>query len=148
MKKHGLLRNISCNYLDLTYAKSNSNSIIGNYRAIVCGFNCNKYNNTISECLVYTTIKNIHNNQKAARRHLRQYYQTINENINAFEENNIEESSEMHLAIEGDFDIIDLEKDKNYLNLITNLSNKIEIYREFIKHFTKETIREYLVAML
>ena len=108
--KHGLLRNKSCNCLDSTHAKSNSNSIIGKDGAIVCGYNCNKCNNTIYKCLSCATIRNMHNDRKAARRHLREHHQTINENVIAIDGNDIEESSEMHLAIEGGFDDAELEK--------------------------------------
>ena len=34
----------------------------------------------------------------------------------------------------------------NYLNLISNLSNKKEIFREFIVHLSKDAVKEYLVA--
>ena len=47
---------------------------------------------------------------------MREHHQTMNEN-------DIEESSEIHLAIEGGFDDAELEKDMKYLNLITDLSN-------------------------
>ena len=70
-ENHGLLKNKNCSCLDLTYAKSNSNSIIGKDRAIVCRYNCNKCNNTIYKYLSYATIRNIYNNRKATRRHLR-----------------------------------------------------------------------------
>ena len=53
----------------------------------------------------------------------------------------------MHLAVEGGFNITELEKDMNYLNFTTNLSNGTEIYREFIMNFTKDNVREYLVAV-
>ena len=45
--KYELLRNKNCKCYDLTQAKSNSNSIVGNDRAIACAFNCNKCNKTI-----------------------------------------------------------------------------------------------------
>ena len=145
--KHGILRNKSCSCSDSTYEKSNSNSIIGKDRALVCEYNCNKCNNTIYKCLSCATIRNICKDWKAARRHLREYYQTIIENVNTIEGNNIEELSEMHLAIDGDFDDADVEKDMIYLNFITDLSNETELYRDFIKHSTKDTVREYLLAM-
>ena len=145
--KYGLLRNKSCNCLDSTHAKSNSNSIIRKDGAIACGYICNKCNKTIYKCLSCATIRNTHNNRAASRRHLREHHQTTNENVIAVDGNDIEESSETHLAIEGGFDDTELEKDMKHLNLITYLSNETEIYREFIKHFTKDTVREHLVAM-
>ena len=102
--KHGILRNKSCSCSDLTYEKSNSNSIIGKDGALVCGHNCNKCDNTIYKCLSWATIRNTHKDRKAARRHFRECYQTMTENVNAIEGNDIEESSEIHLAIDGDFD--------------------------------------------
>ena len=56
-------------------------------------------------------------------------------------------SPKINLAIEGDFDFSELEKDMHYLNLISDLSNETKIYRELIKHFNKNTAKEYLVTM-
>ena len=40
-----------------------------------------------------------------------------------------------------------VEKEMNYLNLISNLSNTKEILREFIMHLSKDITKEYLMAM-
>ena len=41
---------------------------------------------------------------------------------------------------------MDVEREMNYLNLISDLSEEKEIFREFIKHFNKDTAKEHLVA--
>ena len=97
--KHGLLTNKICSCLDSACAKSNSKSMIGKDGAIACGYNCNKFNNTVYKCLSCATSRNTCNDRKAARRHLKQYHQTMNENVNAIEVNDTEELSEIHLAI-------------------------------------------------
>ena len=50
-------------------------------------------------------------------------------------------------TIKGGFDTTELEQDVNYLNLASDLNNEIGIHREFIKHFNKNTAKEYLIAI-
>ena len=54
---------------------------------------------------------------------------------------------EANLEINGDFDLIKVEKEMSYLNLLSNLSNEKGIFKEFIVHLSKNTVKECLVAM-
>ena len=61
--------------------------------------------------------------------------------------NEIEESEEVDLGVDGDFDVEELEKDVNALNLISDLKNENDIFRDFIKHFNDGDAKECLVAI-
>ena len=52
----------------------------------------------------------------------------------------------MQLAIEGGFDVTELKQDINFLNVVSDLNNEIEIHREFINHFNNNNVKEYLVT--
>ena len=84
---------------------------------------------------------------KAARRHLRECPKLRNKNDNAIEGNDIEELFKTQLAIEGSFDMTELEQDINFVNLASDLSNKTKIHREFTKHFNNDNAKECLVAL-
>ena len=75
---------------------------------------------------------------------MRECHKLRNENDNEIKGNDIEELSEIKLAIDGGFDATELEQDINYLNLVSDLNNETGIHWEFIKHFNKKTAKEYL----
>ena len=54
---------------------------------------------------------------------------------------------ETSLRINSDFNLMEVEKEMNYLNLLPNLSNEKDIFKEFIMHLSKDTVKECLVAM-
>ena len=145
--KHGYLRTKNCACLNSTYAKSNANALKGKDGAIINPLICNKCSNIIYQCQTCGTLRNICTELKAAKRHLRDYHKLENNTVNAIEGNDIEESTEIELAIEGDCDATDLEQDIRNLNLISDLNNETDACREFIKHFHNENAREYLVAI-
>ena len=89
-RKYGLLKNKRCSCTDSTYAKTKSNTLIGNDGAIICGYSCNKCDNVIYKCQKYDTERNIYNDRKATRRNLRDYHPAKNLNENTIEGNNIE----------------------------------------------------------
>ena len=69
------------------------------------------------------------------------------EKNNAIKGNDAEELSKMQRAIEGGFDATELERDINFLNLASDLNNKAEIHREFIKHFNNDNAKECPVTI-
>ena len=85
--------------------------------------------------------------EKQQKRLLRDHHQVTIENENAMKGNEIEESEEVDLGVDGDFDVEDLEKEVNALNLISDLKNENDIFRDFIKHFNDGNVKEYLVAI-
>ena len=92
-------------------------------------------------------MQNFYNNRKAALTHLSDYHQKIDVDQNTIEGNRIEESLEITLEINGDFDLIEVEKEINYLNLLSDLSNEKDIFKEFFRYLNKETAKECLMTM-
>ena len=145
--KHGYLRTKNCTCLNSTHVKSNANALKGKDGATINPLMCNKCSNIMHQCQTCGTLRNICTELKAAKRHLRDYHKLENNTVNAIEGNDIEESTEIELAIEGDCDVTDLEQDIRNLNLTSDLNDETDAHREFMKHFHNENAREYLVAI-
>ena len=145
--KYGYFNNKNCDCINPTYVKSNANTLKGKDGATINPFICNMCNNTIYQCQTCGTARNICKNIKAAKRHLREYHHLDNNKVDAIDGNDIEESIEMEFALDGHSDANDLEEDMRNLNFLSDLTSESESYREFIKHFHKGKVKEYLVAL-
>ena len=89
------------------------------------GCTCNKCLDVVRKCQTCSAERNTCKDRKAAKRHLRDHYQLTIENENFMKRNEIEESEEVDLGVDGDFDVEDLEKDVNSLNSISDLKNEM-----------------------
>ena len=145
--KHRLLRNKNCTCLDSKHVKSNKQIFKGKDGATIYPFTYNKCNKTIYQHLSYGTLRNFHATRKAAKCHLRYYHNLDKHDNKTIEGNDVEESTEIQIAIEEGFDVNELEKDIKNLTLLSNLNIETEICREFTKRFNGDKIREYLVTI-
>ena len=82
-------------------------------------------------------MRNSYRIRKVALRNLRNYHQKIVNEQNTVKGNEIKKLLETSLRADGNFDLMEVEKEIIYLNLLSNLNNEKEIFKEFIMHLRK-----------
>ena len=101
--KCGSLKTKSCTCADSSCVKSNLKTLLGNDGAVMHGCTCNKCLDVACKCQTCSTERNTCKDRKAAKTHLREHHQVTIENENAMKGNEIEESEEVDLGVDGDF---------------------------------------------
>ena len=136
-----------CKCTDSMHVRSNSNNMHCDDRSIIYMHECDKCNSPISNCQLCRTSRIFCKHRKVANRHRRECYQVTSMPLNTAEGNDIDELNEVNLAINGGFNMMEIELELQYVDFASNLNMEKDKFREFIKYFNKNTARKHLVAI-
>ena len=145
--KHGIKSNLKCTCLNSIYEKVPGHAITCDDSAIVDKCKCNICGATIYHCSHCGTTRNFYKDRHSANRHRRKKHSVNLLNENTIDGNEVDEHSEIAVALTGDFNENRIENELNYIKFMKELHLEDEIYRQFIKHLNNDTARQYLVAM-
>ena len=75
------------------------------------------------------------------------FHRVESSTLNAIEDNEVEKTNEISLAIDAEFDVADVNRELLHANYLLDSCNEDEKYCDFIKHLNKDAARNYLVAL-